>query len=673
MIHFNHINIKIFGLTILISFLLASSAISQQSDIPQLIQTSNLRLVQPLELAKSETFRSTINIDLTIFEQILDDEFKKFLIPGIQTATDTVTITRIMNHPTGYSIIGYLNGAIHNSFTLSFAEGRFLSQINRANTHSKQQIRYAKGIDSHILVDVNPKELDILLCQVDNHEHASQIGNSAFKQKQSIQKPDIIQSVSDIDVMITYTPAAVAWLDENDLELIPVINESMARAQLAFDNSEVQINLNLVHTLLVDYEETGSMNTDLENLSFGKIQNIIRLREIHGADLVAMFTKDDNSGGLAWYMNDRLGNKDYGFSITRIQQAWNTTTHAHEMGHNLGSAHSRNQTEQAASTGLLNVYSTGWRWMGPDSTVYVSVMTYAESGTPVDFFSNPDVLYMNVPTGSYTGEFAPADNARSLNGMRGVIGNYKTPGFFVDETLCESIGNCELTFKTDEKAPWLPQSQFVHSGSSSLQSFDISNSQSTGFETTITGPDTLSFYWKVSSEADYDLLEFAETVTEADSVITKIITAISGSVDWELVTHIVPAGSHTYRWSYAKDDTESTGLDLGWVDSIECRTCSTPTSIVEDDQSPNTIVLFQNYPNPFNPTTVIEYSLPQSSHVRLEVYSILGQLVATLVNERVTMGTHTVSFDGKNLSSGVYIYRLTTPEYAESRMMNLIK
>lgn len=366
---------------------------SQQSEIPQLIQTSNLRLVQPLELAKSETFRSTIDIDRTIFEQILDDGFRKFLIPGIETATDTVTITRIMNHPTGYSIIGYLNDAIHNSFTLSFAEGRFLSQINRANTHSKQQIRYIKEIDSHILVDVNPKELDILLCQVDDHQHFSPIGNSAFKKEQRIQKPDIIQAVSDIDVMIAYTPAAVKWLDDNDLELIPVINESMARAQLAFDNSEVMINLNLVHTLLVDYEETGSIYTDLENLTFGEIENIIRSREIHGADLVAMFTKEDNSGGLAWYMNNRDGDKDYGFSITRIQQAWNTTTHAHEMGHNLGSAHSRNQTTAAASTGLLNEYSTGWRWRGSDSTVYVSVMTYPESGTPVDFFSNPNILY----------------------------------------------------------------------------------------------------------------------------------------------------------------------------------------------------------------------------------------------------------------------------------------
>lgn len=409
-----------------------------------------------------------------------------------------------MNHPTGYSIIGYLNDAIHNSFTLSFADGRFLSQINRANTHSKQQIRYIKEIDSHILVDVNPKELDILLCQVDDHQHFSPIGNSAFKKEQRIQKPDIIQAVSDIDVMIAYTPAAVKWLDDNDLELIPVINESMARAQLAFDNSEVMINLNLVHTLLVDYEETGSIYTDLENLTFGEIENIIRSREIHGADLVAMFTKEDNSGGLAWYMNNRDGDKDYGFSITRIQQAWNTTTHAHEMGHNLGSAHSRNQTTAAASTGLLNEYSTGWRWRGSDSTVYVSVMTYPESGTPVDFFSNPNILYKNVPTGSYSGEFAPADNARSLNGMRGIIGNYKTPGFFVDQTLCESVGNCEMTFITDDMAPWLPQSQFAHSGSTSLQSFDISNSQSTGFETTITCPGTLSFYWKVSSEADYD-------------------------------------------------------------------------------------------------------------------------------------------------------------------------
>lgn len=162
-------------------------------------------------------------------------------------------------------------------------------------------------------------------------------------------------------------------------------------------------------------------------------------------------------------------------------------------------------------------------------------------------------------------------------------------------------------------------------------------------------------------------------MTKADSVITKIIKKISGSVDWELVTHTVPTGSHTYRWRYTKDKTDSAGLDLGWVDSIECQNCSTPTSIVDDDQSPNTITLFQNYPNPFNPTTVISFEIPKISHVRIEVYNALGHLVATLVNENKNAGRHEVIFVASGLSSGFYLYRLQTELYTESRKMLLVK
>lgn len=94
---------------------------------------------------------------------------------------------------------------------------------------------------------------------------------------------------------------------------------------------------------------------------------------------------------------------------------------------------------------------------------------------------------------------------------------------------------------------------------------------------------------------------------------------------------------------------------------------------IEMDEQPTQFTLFQNYPNPFNPTTQISFSLPNTTHVQFEVYSILGQRVSTLVDGTINSGNHTVSFDGSNLSSGVYIYRLSTPNYSQSRIMNLVK
>ena len=88
---------------------------------------------------------------------------------------------------------------------------------------------------------------------------------------------------------------------------------------------------------------------------------------------------------------------------------------------------------------------------------------------------------------------------------------------------------------------------------------------------------------------------------------------------------------------------------------------------------PRGFALEQNYPNPFNPSTVIRYSLPKESHVRLAVYNVLGQLVATLVDESEQAGYREVALNGNNLPSGLYFYRLTAGTFSETRKMLLIK
>jgi hypothetical protein len=83
--------------------------------------------------------------------------------------------------------------------------------------------------------------------------------------------------------------------------------------------------------------------------------------------------------------------------------------------------------------------------------------------------------------------------------------------------------------------------------------------------------------------------------------------------------------------------------------------------------------LIQSYHNPFNPSTTIKYELPKSSAVRLSVFDILGREVSVLVNERRVAGVYQVKFDGSNLASGVYFYRLQAGDFVQTKRLLLLK
>ena len=105
------------------------------------------------------------------------------------------------------------------------------------------------------------------------------------------------------------------------------------------------------------------------------------------------------------------------------------------------------------------------------------------------------------------------------------------------------------------------------------------------------------------------------------------------------------------------------------------------TDVVDDTDKPalpDRVYLGQNYPNPFNPSTIIEYSLPVRSDVTVTVYNLLGQKVRTIVDANLPAGVHTASWDGtdyagREVSSGVYFYRINTDGYAQSRKMLMLK
>lgn len=91
------------------------------------------------------------------------------------------------------------------------------------------------------------------------------------------------------------------------------------------------------------------------------------------------------------------------------------------------------------------------------------------------------------------------------------------------------------------------------------------------------------------------------------------------------------------------------------------------------DNLPESYSLSQNFPNPFNPVTEISFSLPSPSDVTLEIFNVMGQKVATLVNRRLEAGNHSYTWDGSEVASGVYLYRFQADDYSASRKMVLMK
>jgi hypothetical protein len=95
--------------------------------------------------------------------------------------------------------------------------------------------------------------------------------------------------------------------------------------------------------------------------------------------------------------------------------------------------------------------------------------------------------------------------------------------------------------------------------------------------------------------------------------------------------------------------------------------------VVQNPTTPYQYKLYNNYPNPFNPSTTIRYELKQEGTVSLKVYDVLGQEVATLVNERQVAGSHSVVFDAKRIASGAYFYTIHAGGFVKTEKMMLLK
>ncbi|MFB0552617.1 MAG: LamG-like jellyroll fold domain-containing protein [Phycisphaerae bacterium] len=162
----------------------------------------------------------------------------------------------------------------------------------------------------------------------------------------------------------------------------------------------------------------------------------------------------------------------------------------------------------------------------------------------------------------------------SASGSDYTQGDYYTDyGYLYLDILCQETSllpvdflsdalDTSLSFTSGGSADWFAQSTTTRYDGDAAQSGDISHSQDSWMQTTVSGTGTVKFYWKVSSEEDFDFLEFY--------IDGSLQDRISGLVNWEQKTYTIStSGSHTLEWRYVKDGSGDSGSDCGWVDKVE--------------------------------------------------------------------------------------------------------
>ncbi|MDO9576879.1 MAG: C25 family cysteine peptidase, partial [Candidatus Cloacimonadales bacterium] len=205
-------------------------------------------------------------------------------------------------------------------------------------------------------------------------------------------------------------------------------------------------------------------------------------------------------------------------------------------------------------------------------------------------------------------------------------------------------------------ADWMIDTE-AYEGTYSARSGSIGNNSESSIEITlqVTADSDISFWKKVSSEADYDYLRFY--------IDAQLQDEWSGEVEWSEENYNVTIGEHTFTWTYFKDQGVASGDDCAWIDYIIFPAIQANVPI-EENILPTVTKLLGNYPNPFNPTTTISFELNTSlrqgyagqsetaENTELVIYNLKGQKVKTfpviLSGVEGSAGQHSVIWNGKD-------------------------
>jgi GNAT superfamily N-acetyltransferase len=358
----------------------------------------------------------------------------ELIVPLFRGVSYTAVVDRVSENIQGtVSIRARIPEFPFSALLLSTRGGRSLMSLEIPERAETFAVVRDAATQEHVLLDLDASKID----ELEGGPSIRPPRRPAAAVRASDAAPAGAEVAGDpydpvaITLMIVYTPAA-----ETAAELVGgidlVIAQAMERAQLTLDNSGVIVTMPLVHFGPVVYTESGDSEIDLDRLQDpddGYMDIVQTWRDTYGADIVTLLADVDDVGGVGYLLTTRFGDPDYAFNLNRVQQAHSSYTVIHEIGHNMGCSHHKQQLFQPGPTEWddwpENVWSAGWRWLGTNSTQYCSTMTYEAADAFADdipsiriaYFSNPLISYEGKPTGHPV----DGDNARTIREMKAVI------------------------------------------------------------------------------------------------------------------------------------------------------------------------------------------------------------------------------------------------------------
>jgi hypothetical protein len=372
---------------------------------PEDAQPTGVVIRQHTVRVNTDALKSAMNPGALISFNLFADTSYTGVVETVETRGDT-----------GLTLVGHVQGKDVSSFVL--VQNKDVVVMNLRPGSGLTQLRYVGGgLHAVRQVDENlfPPCANTAAQAV---QPAPRAAADARPQAATAQ-----DSGSLIDVMVVYTPAArVAAGGTNAIQAL--ITLAFTESNTAYQQSLITPRIRLVYQQEVNYTESGDFGTDLQRLTDpadGYMDEVLPLRNTYGADLVSLWSNDSDLCGIGWLMTQLDPSfESNGYCVVYYGCATGYYSFAHEMGHNMGCQHDR---ENAGGQGLYS-YSYGWRFTGNDSVQYRTIMAYAP-GARIQRFSNPNVSYMGVPTGNPVGDPLEAYNALTINNSASTVANFR--------------------------------------------------------------------------------------------------------------------------------------------------------------------------------------------------------------------------------------------------------